>query len=101
MRHIYSLFLENHIRLFQHQWRTKRWGKEPALHLFCSFQSFRAQMVVSDSYGRARCLTTVEYSQGIVLAGRFCAPAPGSIDCCLPCPMTGWVYSDSESFSDG
>ncbi|KAG8527042.1 uncharacterized protein KY384_008471 [Bacidia gigantensis] len=28
---------------------------------------------------------------------RFCAPVPsleGPIDCCLPCPITDWVYSD-------
>ncbi|KAL9103423.1 MAG: hypothetical protein Q9163_001525 [Psora crenata] len=31
------------------------------------------------------------------MSGRFCAPVPtteGSIDCCLPCPVTDWVYSD-------
>lgn len=31
------------------------------------------------------------------LPGRFCAPVPsieGTIDCCLPCPLTDWVYSD-------
>ena len=33
------------------------------------------------------------------LPGRFCAPVPtieGIIDCCLPCPVTDWVYSDRE-----
>ena len=31
------------------------------------------------------------------LPGRFCAPVPtaeGTVDCCLPCPITDWVYSD-------
>lgn len=31
------------------------------------------------------------------LEGRFCAPVPsaeGMVDCCLPCPITDWVYSD-------
>lgn len=31
------------------------------------------------------------------LDGRFCAPVPsaeGTVDCCLPCPITDWVYSD-------
>ncbi|KAL8682425.1 MAG: hypothetical protein Q9186_001546 [Xanthomendoza sp. 1 TL-2023] len=30
--------------------------------------------------------------------GRFCAPVPsrgGSIECCLPCPVTSWIYSDN------
>ena len=34
---------------------------------------------------------------GTDLPGRFCAPIPslkGPIDCCLPCPVTDWVYSD-------
>lgn len=33
------------------------------------------------------------------LPGRFCAPVPsaeGIIQCCLPCPITDWVYSDGE-----
>ena len=33
------------------------------------------------------------------LPGRFCAPVPtaeGTVDCCLPCPITDWVYSDGE-----
>ncbi|KAL6715922.1 hypothetical protein ACLMJK_006883 [Lecanora helva] len=31
------------------------------------------------------------------LPGRFCAPVPtleGTVNCCLPCPITDWVYSD-------
>ena len=34
------------------------------------------------------------------LPGRFCAPVPsvnGTVNCCLPCPITSWVYSDGES----
>lgn len=37
--------------------------------------------------------------QTTVIEGRFCAQMPsaqGIVDCCLPCPMTDWVYSDSE-----
>lgn len=33
------------------------------------------------------------------LDGRFCAPVPsakGTVQCCLPCPITDWVYSDGE-----
>lgn len=33
------------------------------------------------------------------LNGRFCAPVPsaeGTVQCCLPCPITDWVYSDGE-----
>ena len=40
-------------------------------------------------------LYTVEY-------GRLCAPVPtlaGPIDCCLPCPVTDWVYPDSMAIS--
>ncbi|KAL8840327.1 MAG: hypothetical protein Q9170_001342 [Blastenia crenularia] len=32
------------------------------------------------------------------LPGRFCAPVPsarGSIECCLPCPVSDWIYSDN------
>jgi len=35
-----------------------------------------------------------------VLPGRFCAPVPtaqGTVECCLPCPVTEWVYSDGET----
>lgn len=34
------------------------------------------------------------------LPGRFCAPVPtaqGTVNCCLPCPITDWVYSDGAS----
>ena len=34
--------------------------------------------------------------------GRLCAPVPtlaGPIDCCLPCPVTDWVYPDSKAIS--
>ena len=34
---------------------------------------------------------------------RFCAPVPtigGPIDCCLPCPITDWVYSDGTSSAE-
>ncbi|KAL8848428.1 MAG: hypothetical protein Q9221_006535 [Calogaya cf. arnoldii] len=37
-------------------------------------------------------------SQDGYLPGRFCAPVPsmgGSIECCLPCPVTSWIYSDN------
>ncbi|KAL8755290.1 MAG: hypothetical protein Q9199_003756 [Rusavskia elegans] len=37
-------------------------------------------------------------SQEGYLPGRFCAPVPslgGSIECCLPCPATSWIYSDN------
>ncbi|KAL8905531.1 MAG: hypothetical protein Q9171_006627 [Xanthocarpia ochracea] len=36
-------------------------------------------------------------SQEGYLPGRFCAPVPslgGTIECCLPCPVTSWIYSD-------
>ena len=48
-------------------------------------------------------LNCLSCSQDVDLPGRFCAPVPsvqGTIDCCLPCPLTDWVYSDSESFSN-
>lgn len=38
------------------------------------------------------------------LPGRFCAPVPtiqGPIDCCLPCPITDWVYSNGTSSAGG
>ena len=38
------------------------------------------------------------------LDGRFCAPVPtaeGTVECCLPCPITDWVYSDSKSYDLG
>lgn len=37
------------------------------------------------------------YLQDADTSGRFCAPVPttqGIIDCCLPCPLTDWVYGD-------
>ncbi|TKA83893.1 hypothetical protein B0A55_00108 [Friedmanniomyces simplex] len=38
-------------------------------------------------------------SEGGFVAGRFCAPItgllPGNPTCCLPCPVTDWVYSES------
>ena len=36
----------------------------------------------------------------IVEASRLCAPIPsphGPVSCCLPCPLTDWVYPDSMS----
>lgn len=34
------------------------------------------------------------------MPGRFCAPVPssaGTIECCLPCPVADWIYSDGMS----
>ncbi|SLM34364.1 GPCR, family 2-like [Lasallia pustulata] len=39
-------------------------------------------------------------STGGFIRGRLCAPVPtlkGTINCCLPCPMTEWVYPDNFS----
>lgn len=36
------------------------------------------------------------------LSGRFCTPVPtaqGTVQCCLPCPITDWVYSDGEWYT--
>jgi hypothetical protein len=32
----------------------------------------------------------------IVQAGRLCAPFVEGAQCCLPCPLTDWVYPDSR-----
>ncbi|KAL7902179.1 putative G-protein coupled receptor [Trichoderma sp. SZMC 28014] len=37
------------------------------------------------------------FSTGGYVDGRLCQAISGSIDCCLPCPMTDWVYPDSFS----
>lgn len=40
---------------------------------------------------RCRTLTDVYLD----VDGRLCQALPGGISCCLPCPMTDWVYPES------
>ena len=82
------------------QWQTQQRGGEHALHHSYSCQNLTVKWDVSVT--RATYNTTQHLADPSAdLPGRFCAPVPsveGTIQCCLPCPITDWVYSDGESY---
>lgn len=82
------------------QWRTQPSVEEPAWLRTYNSAIFRTQKDVS-IWTRGQSASATEFLiLLLVAAGRLCSVVPsaeGMIDCCLPCPATDWVYSDSES----
>lgn len=81
------------------QWRTSPWPEDFALRPSCNCQT---SPVLWDVSAVQRVPDTRQHlaDMRLDLQGRLCAPVPsaeGMVDCCLPCPITDWVYSDGSS----
>lgn len=82
-------------------WQTSQQSVVLAPHpSYSSINSAPRQAVSERSTSQAHRARTNAYAD---IKGRFCAPVPsleGTITCCLPCPITDWVYSDGLSHDE-
>lgn len=72
-------------------------------HHSYSYQSFRIKVAVCALI--IHILPEVSLTPTTVQSGRLCLPTPArgspgnSIECCLPCPVTDWVYEDGMEWT--
>lgn len=88
--------LTRHRQALPTQWRTSPWPEDFALRLSCNCQTSPVLWDVS-AFQRVPNAPQLLADMHSDLQGRLCAPVPsaeGTVDCCLPCPITDWVYSD-------